>query len=78
MSTTYKTKDKKRMKDEIDENKSFLPMMLFFGVVDMIMFSMMFSMIDSHMGDYMPVEDIPADMQNEGMDDSAFDFDIGF
>lgn len=94
MSAIYKTGDKEKMKDVMDNNRSFLPMMMFFGVMDMIMFSMMFSMMGSSMGDYVPAEDIPAGMDDGaindgaindgamddggGIDDGGFDFDIGF
>ena len=80
----YKTGDKDKMKDMMDNNRSFLPMMMFFGVMDMMMFSMMFSMMGASMGDYVPAEDIPGgmddggDMDGGGMDDGGFDFDIGF
>ncbi|WP_299290709.1 hypothetical protein [Nitrosopumilus sp.] len=84
MSAVYKTGDKEKMKDMMESNRSFLPMMMFFGVMDMMMFSMMFSMMGSSMGDYVPAEDIPdgmdsgSDMDGGGMDDGGFDFDIGF
>ena len=89
MAAVYKTGDKDKMKDMMDNNRSFLPMMMFFGVMDMMMFSMMFSMMGASMGDYVPAEDIPAgmdgaeDMDGGGMDDGGFgggdfDIDIGF
>jgi len=92
MATVYKTGDKDKMKDVMDNNRSFLPMMMFFGVMDMMMFSMMFSMMGASMGDYVPAEDIPAEMNDGsstdgggmddgggGMDDGGgFDIDIGF
>ena len=86
MSTVYKTKDKKKLKGMMEDNRSFLPMMMFFGIMDMMMFSMMFSMMGASMGDYVPAEDIPAgvddgsgmDGSGGGMDDGGFDFDIGF
>jgi len=83
MATVYKTGDKEKLKQCMDDNRSFLPMMMFFGVMDMMMFSMMFSMMGIGMGDYVPAESIPegADggMDDGGMDDGGgFDFDIGF
>ena len=57
-------------------------MMMFFGVMDIMMFSMMFSMMGAAMTDYVPAESIPegADgaMDDGGMDDGGFDIDIGF
>ncbi|NND87170.1 MAG: hypothetical protein HKM23_07610 [Nitrosopumilus sp.] len=86
MSQIYKTGDKEKLKQKLDENKSFLPMMMFFGVMDIMMFSMMFSMIGMAMTDYVPAESIPESMgegmdgtgSDAGMDDGGFDIDIGF
>ena len=87
MSALYKTGDKSKLKQYMDDNRSFLPMMMFFGVMDMMMFSMMFSMMGMHMSDYVPAESMPegADggmddggMDDGGMDDGGFDFDVGF
>jgi DNA-binding HxlR family transcriptional regulator len=82
MSQIYKTGDKQKLQECMDENKSFLPMMMFFGVMDMMMFSMMFSMMGMAMTDYVPTDNIPGDSGmddgDSGMDDGGFDFDIGF
>jgi DNA-binding HxlR family transcriptional regulator len=88
MSMLYKSGDKQKLKNFMDDNKSFLPMMMFFGVMDMIMFSMMFSMMGSMMTDYVPAESMPADTGAEsssdmgsdggGSDGGGFDFDVGF
>ncbi len=82
MSLIYKTGDKQKLKQYMDENKSILPTMMFFGVMDMMMFSMMFGMMGSMMTDYVPQESIPEGLDGEGMDgdtnDGGFDFDIGF
>ena len=65
MSTLYKTQDKENLKQYMDESRSVFPMMIFFGVMDMMMFSMMFGMIGIAMSDYVPSESIP-----EGWDGS--------
>jgi len=88
MSLIYKTGDKEKLKQYMDDNKSFLPTMMFFGVMDMMMFSMMFSMMGMMMTDYVPQESIPDGIDgtdsSEGVDggqdfsDGGFDFDIGF
>ena len=87
MSAVYKTGNKEKLKEQMDENKSFLPMMMFFGVIDMMMFSMMFGMMGMAMSDYVPAESMPegaeggmddGGMDDGGMDDGGFDFDIGF
>jgi predicted transcriptional regulator len=88
MSLLYKTGDKQKLKQYMDDNKSILPMMMFFGVMDMIMFSMMFSMMGMMMTDYVPAESIPSDAGADsssdmgsdggGSDGGGFDFDVGF
>lgn len=88
MSLLYKSGDKQKLKQYMDDNKSILPMMMFFGVMDMIMFSMMFSMMGMMMTDYVPAESIPSDAGGDSLSDSGsdgggsdgggFDFDVGF
>ncbi len=90
MQAIYKSGDKEKMRSFMDSNRSILPMMLFFGVIDIMMFSMMFSMIGMPMASYVPPESMPEGMDDggagmddggggAGMDDGGgFDFDIGF
>lgn len=94
MSALYKSGDKGKLKQYMDDNRSFLPMMMFFGIMDIMMFSMMFSMMGSMMTDYVPAQDMPAGMEGaadggadggagDGMDSGmgdggGFDIDIGF
>ena len=84
MSLIYKTGDKQKLKQYMDDNKSILPTMMFFGVMDMMMFSMMFGMMGMMMSDYVPQESIPDGIDGNGIDggsdmsDGGFDFDIGF
>jgi DNA-binding HxlR family transcriptional regulator len=70
MSTLYKTQDKEGLKQYMDESKSFFPMMIFFGVMNIEMFSMMFGMIGIEMSNYVPTENMP-----EG---EEFDTDVEF
>ncbi len=77
MSTLYKTKDKENLKQYMDDNKSVLPMMIFFGVMDMMMFSMMFSMIGMAASDYVPLESMPEGW-DETVGEGEFDMDVGF
>jgi len=85
LENTYKSGNKQELEQKLKEDKSFLPSMMMFGIIDMMMFSMMFSMIGASMGSFIPVEDM------QGMDDGAgdmdgsdigedggFDIDIGF
>lgn len=86
MQMLYKTGNKQKLKEYMDDNRSFLPMMMFFGIMDIMMFSMMFSMIGATMSDYVPAESIPegadsadgAGMDDGGAGDGGFDIDIGF
>ncbi len=82
MGSLYKTGGKQKLNQFMNDNCSVFPMMIFFGVMDIMMFSMMFSVIGSQMTDYVPAEDIPADMGDGDYADSGGldggDFDIGF
>jgi len=84
MQTIYESGDKQKLQQKMEENKSILPSMMFFGVMDMMMFSMMFSMMGVGMSDYISQENMDdagmddAGMDDAGMDDDGFDFDIGF
>ena len=79
MQLIYESGDKQKLQQKMEENKSFLPTMMFFGVMDMMMFSMMFSMMGIGMSDYVSQENMPeGDIGDEGMGDEGYDFDIGF
>ncbi|KAF6243415.1 hypothetical protein C6988_03875 [Nitrosopumilus sp. b1] len=85
MVALYKAGNKDKLNDYMDNNRSILPMMMFFGIMDIMMFSMMFSMIGAQMNDYVPADQIPegtdtggeSDFSGDG-DGGGFDFDIGF
>lgn len=68
MSMLYKSGDKEKLKQEMENNKSIIPSMMFFGIIDMMMFSMMFSMMGMAMTDYVAPENMP-DTGDGGMDD---------
>lgn len=85
----YKSGDKDKMKEQMGGFRGLFPMMLFFGIADMVMFSMMFSMIGATMSDYVPADQMPegadagadggdAGADGVGADGGGFDFDIGF
>ena len=79
MQLIYESGDKQKLQQKMEENKSFLPTMMFFGVMDMMMFSMMFSMMGIGMSDYVSQENMPEEnMGDEDMGDEGYDFDIGF
>ncbi|MBO48950.1 MAG: hypothetical protein CL686_02360 [Candidatus Nitrosopelagicus sp.] len=85
LENTYKSGNKQELEQKLKEDKSFLPTMMMFGIIDVMMFSMMFSMIGASMGSFIPAEDMQgmddgsADMDGSDMgDDGGFDIDIGF
>ncbi len=77
MSVFYKTEDKEKLRQYMDDNKSFFPMMIFFGVIDLMVFSMMFSMIGMVMSNYVPPENMP-EGEDRGTDEGEFDMDVEF
>lgn len=72
MQEMYEKKDKKGLEGMMESNRSFLPMMMFFGIMDIMMFSMMFNMMGATMTDYVPAENLP-----EGYGDAADAGDAG-
>ena len=86
MRNAYESGDKQKLQQIMKTEKSFLPTMMFFGVIDIMMFSMMFSMMGMAMSSYIPVEDMSQfddgvtgdGFGDSGMDDGGFDIDIGF
>jgi hypothetical protein len=84
MNTLLKTGDKQKLQQYMDNNKSILPTMFFFGIIDMIMFSTMIGFLGSQMTDYMPADQIPEGTDGGGdagggdIGDGGFDIDIGF
>jgi len=85
LENTYKSGNKQELEQKLKEDKSFLPSMMMFGIIDMMMFSMMFSMIGTSMGSFIPVDDMQGmddstnDMGGSDIgDDDGFDIDVGF
>jgi len=86
MEKVYQSGDKQKLQQIMKNEKSFLPTMMFFGIIDIMMFSMMFSMMGVAMSNYIPADNMSQfgdDMGNDGladtdMGDSGFDIDIGF
>jgi DNA-binding HxlR family transcriptional regulator len=93
MVQMYKLGDKKKLEEFMGNNKSDFAMMMFFGIMNMMMFSMMFSMIGASMNSYVPPDQVPPGAENQMSDadagagdaggdmgggDGGFDIDIGF
>ena len=86
MKDAYESGDKQKLQQIMKNEKSFLPTMMFFGIIDIMMFSMMFGMMGAVMSSYIPAEDMSQfddggagdGLGDSGMDDGGFDIDIGF
>lgn len=83
MKSIWESGDKQKLQQYMEDNRSILPTMLFFGIIDMIMFSTMIGFLGSHMTDYIPADQIPEGIEGSGnvgeaTDDGGFDIDIGF
>ena len=81
MKNAYESNDKQKLQQIMKDEKSFLPTMMFFGIIDIMMFSMM----GMAMSSYIPADDMSQfddganeDLGNSDMNDDGFDFDIGF
>ena len=79
--------DKKKLQVHMDSKRSFLPTMMYFGIIDMMMFSMMFSMMGIGMSDFFAGDPAGMEYANDGgidgvgddsFGDGGFDIDIGF
>jgi hypothetical protein len=65
MIQLYKLEDKQKLQQYIDENKTFFKQMIFFGILDMSIFSRMFSMVELSMANYISPKDMPQDIDSE-------------
>ena len=81
MQKAYQTGDKQKLQQIVQNEKPFLPTMMFFGIIDIMMFSMMFNMMGMTMSSYIPAEDMSQfdnGVETDSIDDGGFDIDIGF
>jgi len=85
LKNTYKSGNKQELEQRLKKDKSFFPSMMMFGIIDMMMFSMMFGMIGSSIGNFIPATDMHGVDDGAGGigetdmgDDDGFDIDIGF
>ena len=69
MVTMWKGGDKQKLQQYMDNNKSFLPTMMFLGITDIIMFSTMMSFMGMAMSNYIPADQMP-DQTDSGTDAS--------
>lgn len=87
MVLLYKSGDKKKLQEYMDEKRLFFPTMMYFGIIDMMMFSMMFSILGIGMSDFFAGAPQGIEYANDGdfgdggnsdLGDEDFDIDIGF
>ena len=92
MVTMWKRGDKQKLQQYMDENKSFLPTMMFLGIIDMMVFSTMLGFMGMAMSSYIPESQMPTDTSTTDAgtstdvgdsgsdmgDGGGFDIDIGF
>ena len=86
MSKAYESGEKQKLQQIMKDEKSFLPTMMYFGIIDIMIFSMMFSMMGTAMSSYIPTEGMSQfddsaagdGLGDSDMDNDGFDIDIGF
>ncbi len=78
MVQVYKSGDKKRLGEQMNGFRGMLPMMMFFGIADAAIFSMMFAMIGASITDYVPADQIPEGFEDVPDADGGSDFETGF
>lgn len=84
MSVLYKEGNKQKLQQYMEDNKTMIPMMMFFGIMDIMFFSTMLGFLGMQMTDYVPADQIPEGAEDANLDDGSgmadgdFDIDIGF
>jgi len=74
MVTLWKSGDKEKLEQHIDNNRSILPTMMFMGIMDMMMFSSMMSFMGLAMTSFMPDQYMyDASSTDTGHDDGGHD-----
>jgi len=78
MVTLWKSGDKEKLEQHIDNNRSILPTMMFMGIMDMMMFSSMMSFMGLAMTSFMPDQYMyDASSADMGHDDGGHDMSHG-
>jgi len=78
MVTLWKSGDKEKLEQHIDNNRSILPTMMFMGIMDMMMFSSMMSFMGLAMTSFMPDQYMyDASSADMGHDDGGHDMGHG-
>ncbi|MGI0045859.1 MAG: hypothetical protein ACREBB_01535 [Nitrosotalea sp.] len=78
MVTIWKSGDKEKLQQHMDDNRSILPSMMFMGIMDMMMFSSMMSFTGLAMASFMPDQSMyDTGSTDMGHDDGGHDMGHG-
>src|SRR5579872_1617755 len=77
MVTMWKSGDKEKLQQHMEEHKSILPSMMFMGIMDMMMFSTMMGFMGMAMTSFMPNQYMDSGQQDMGGHDASSGQDTG-
>lgn len=79
MVTVWKSGDKQKLQQHMDDNRSVIPSMMFLGIMDMMMFSSMMGFMGMAMSSFIPDTQIYGDssMSDSGHDTVSSDYSGG-
>jgi len=77
MVTMWKSGDKQKLQQYMDDNRSVIPSMMFLGIMDMMMFATMMSFMGIAMSSFVPDTQMYGDAQPSDSGNSDYGGDIG-
>ncbi len=79
MITVWKSGDKQKLQQHMDDNRSVIPSMMFLGIMDMMMFSTMMGFMDMSMSSFIPDTQMYGDAHTSdtGHDTGSSDYSGG-
>ena len=79
MVTIWKSGDKQKLQQHMDNNRSVIPSMMFLGIMDMMMFSTMMGFMGMVMSNFIPDTQMYGDshMTDSGHDTGSSDYGVG-
>lgn len=79
MVTIWKSGDKQKLQQYMDDNRSIIPSMMFLGIMDMMMFATMMSFMGMAMSNFVPDTQMYGDthMSDTGHDTGSSDYSGG-
>ncbi|MGI0026684.1 MAG: winged helix-turn-helix transcriptional regulator [Nitrosopumilaceae archaeon] len=80
MVTIWKSGDKQKLQQHMDDNRSVIPSMMFLGIMDMMMFSTMMGFMGMAMSSFIPDTQMYGDaqMSDAGHDAGGSDYSGGY